>query len=46
MHMIFTEQEKRYIDASVTGWRILPTCPPKIRKSINDKLKRIKEQEV
>lgn len=44
MHMIFTEEEKSWIDMRVFGWRIQKGCPTDIRNSIEKKLNVIKNQ--
>ena len=44
MHMIFTDEEKAWIDKRAFGWRIKSGCPQDIRNSIEKKLEQIKNQ--
>lgn len=44
MHMIFTEEEKRWIVVNKFGWPIKSGCPSKIKKSIEKKKNEIKNQ--
>lgn len=37
MHIMFTEEEKKWIDFNVFGLRIKKGCPDKVRKSIENK---------
>lgn len=46
MHMIFTDEEKRWISMNVFGWPIKKGCPDSIRKSIEKKKKIIEQQKV
>lgn len=45
MHMIFTEEELRYIDTKQFGFPVKKDCPEKIRKSI-EKKKRILDKQM
>lgn len=44
MHMIFTEQEKEWINISKWGWTLKKGCPENIKKSIERKKKIINSQ--
>lgn len=44
MHLIFSEDEKVYIDTKNFGWLIKKECPQKIRKTIERKKKLLDEQ--
>lgn len=44
MHIIFTEQELKWIDTKIWGWKIKKDCPSDIRKRIEKKLKRLDHQ--
>lgn len=46
MHLLFTDEERMWIDAKVFGWRIKEGCPEKIRKSIEEKKKKSDNQRV
>lgn len=37
MHVIFTEDERKWIDFNVFGLRIKRGCPDKVRESIENK---------
>jgi hypothetical protein len=42
--MIFIEEERIWIDTKTFGWPIKEGCPESIRKSIEEKKKKINEQ--
>lgn len=44
MHMLFTEQEKEWINLRKWGWPLKRDCPKNIRKSIERKKKIINAQ--
>lgn len=44
MHIIFTDEEKRWVNTKTFGWPIKDGCPDGIRKSINEKKKLLDEQ--
>lgn len=44
MHMIFTEEEKKWIDKNKFGWPIIEGCPERIRDNIEQKKKKIEFQ--
>jgi len=44
MHMIFTEEEKEWINLNKFGWSTKPKCPKNIKDSINKKKKIINSQ--
>lgn len=46
MHMIFTDEEKRWINFKVFGTKIINECPEHIRKSIENKMKLISNQKI
>lgn len=46
MHMMFTEEEKEWIDMRTFGWPIKNGCPKEIRESIERKKRKIDSQKV
>ena len=44
MHMIFTEQERNWIDMSKFGWPIKSGCPKEIKNAIEKKKQIINDQ--
>lgn len=44
MHIIFTEEEKRWIDTKKFGWPIKEDCPEEIKKRIEKKKSAIDSQ--
>lgn len=46
MHIIFTEQELKWINTQKFGWQIKKDCPPDIRKSIEKKKEKLDQQGV
>lgn len=44
MHIIFTEDEMKYINTKAFGWPIKDQCPDKIRKSIERKKELLNSQ--
>lgn len=46
MHVIFTDEEKRWIDRSSWGWLIKAGCPENIRKAIERKKQMIAKQKI
>lgn len=46
MHMMFTEEEKEWIDMRTFGWPIKKGCPKEIRESIERKKRKIDSQKV
>lgn len=42
MTVIFTEEEKEWIDMKPFNWTIKKGCPENIRESIENKLKKLK----
>lgn len=39
MHIIFSEDEKKWIDKKLFNWTVKSGCPEDVRKSIEVKLK-------
>lgn len=46
MHLIFTDEELKYINTSVFGWPIKEECPKKIELSIKKKKKLLDNQSI
>lgn len=46
MHMIFTEEEKRWINKRKFGWPIISNCPSNIKKSIQEKKQILNNQKI
>lgn len=44
MHMLFTEEEQKWIDKTKFGWPIKKGCPLDIEKSIKEKKREIDNQ--
>lgn len=44
MHIVFTEEEKEWIDMKKFGCPIIDGCPENIRKSIEEKKEKIDNQ--
>ena len=44
MHILFSDEEKKWIELRVLGWPIKKNCPDKIRRSIEAKKKEIERQ--
>lgn len=43
MHIIFTDEEKEWIDKKPFNWTIKEGCPEKIKKDLERKLKLLKQ---
>ena len=39
MHIVFSEEEKRWIDKNLFNWTAKEGCPEDVRKSLEHKLK-------
>lgn len=46
MHVIFTDEERRWINFKIFGTKIINGCPEHIRKSIENKMKLINNQKI
>lgn len=46
MHIIFTEEEREWIDMKTFGCPIIDGCPNDIRKSIEEKKKALDNQKI
>lgn len=44
MHLIFTENEKEWINMKPFNWTIKKGCPKKMKKSIEKKLRLLNKQ--
>lgn len=44
MHMLFTNEELKWIDTKTFGWPIKRSCPKDIRENIEKKIKIISSQ--
>ena len=45
MHVIFTEDELEWIDKKIFNWTVKKGCPSSIKKSLEKKLKLLKEHD-
>lgn len=44
MHIIFSEEELRWINKRTMGWPLKQDCPEKIKKSIEKKKEKLNKQ--
>lgn len=44
MHLIFTEEEREWIDMKPFDWKIKDGCPKELKKQIERKLKLLKNE--
>ena len=45
MHIVFTEEEKIYINMNFLNWEIKKDCPKHLKKSIIEKIELIKRSD-
>ena len=45
MHIVFTEEEKIYINMNFLNWEIKKDCPNNLKKSIIEKIELIKRSD-
>ena len=46
MHLIFSEEEKKWIKKELFNWTVKKNCPKELRKKINKKLEILKSEKV
>lgn len=46
MHLIFSEEEKKWIKKETFNWTVEKNCPKELRKKINKKLEVLKSEKV